>query len=466
MDNFIIFGIYALFAFCLAIGSVIFFSVALSSISARVLAFEKWFPIVLVAMIGFLMCAGGFLNARNLQYASLGAGFIESDRSSAYLWISRLTSIALVGLAIPYFVFKALQWFKHQRYISWPLFNIIFFSLSCFLIPCFLGAVPYLDHRALYPVLMMVAIYLVTENGSESALVAIKWSVFIFLIISLAFLVVDYQRVMAPGYRGWIPILNSRFWGLAPHANAIGPMAGLVVFLELLFPSRFRFVRFFIFTSAATVLILAQSKTSIAATVLGLFVIFYSRFGRLASERNRVGFVFHKGHLFLLVLGVFFAALILFSANVGLLNKISSRLDAVGVTSSVESMSGRTIIWEAALREYRNNPIFGYGPTLWDDNYRRAIGLNYAYHAHNQILQTMAASGTLGLLGLLAFLLFTMRRALETCRLTDGVSVAIVILVLFRMVTEVPLSPTGIGNGEMLSIIAMICIWRIKGKIN
>ncbi len=406
------------------------------------------------------MCASGLLNARNLQYASLGAGFIESESSSVFLWVSRLTSLVLVAVTIPYFIVKAFKQLSFQSRISWPLFIMAFFGFASFLLPGFFGTVPYFDHRSLYPFIVMIAVYLAAERNPNETLIAVKWSVVIFLIVSLAFIAVDYSRVMAPGYRGWIPGFSSRFWGLAPHANAIGPMAALVIFLEILCPSSYKLVRLGVFVCASAVLILAQSKTAIGASIIGLLIILYAKIEHRKSNEPRADFYLHGGHLLLLVAASAGTAAILVLANLGLLDKLLSRLDSIGVTSSVQSMSGRTIIWEAAWREYLNNPLFGYGPTLWDDAYRRSIGLNYAFHAHNQILQTMAASGTTGLIALLAFLFLALVRALQAYRITHGVSIAILVLIGFRVMTEVPLNPVGIGNGEMLSIVAMICIWH------
>lgn len=455
---------YMILAVGFAIGSVAYLAVALTSISSRLEAFEKWLPIILIAMAGLLMCASGLLNARNLQFASAGAGFIDTDRSPAYLWLSRLMSLVLLGLALPYFIAKALKDFSYRNPLSWPLIILVFFGLTCFVLPGFLGAIPYFDHRALYPVIVMIAIHLAAKRNTQGTLLAIKWSTMVFLTASLAFLVIDYSRVMAPGYRGWIPGLSSRFWGLAPHANAIGPMATLAILLELLCPSHRRIVRLAVFIGAALVLILAQSKTAIGATLIGLGIVLYARIADQKKNASEAAIHLHKGHLFLLCSAIFGCLAFLVLGNLGLLDKLLTRLELIGVTNSVYSMSGRTIIWEAALREFDNNPLFGFGPTLWDETYRRAIGLNYAYHAHNQILQTMAQSGTSGLLGLLAFLLLAILRAFQTYRITNGVSVAMLCLLGFRVVTEVPLSPVGIGNGEMLAIAAMICIWHLANK--
>lgn len=454
----------ALIALALGLGVVAYLSVALTSISSRFEKFEYWLPTFLVLMAGLVMLAGGLLNSRNLQFASLGASFIDADSSPVYLWLSRLTSLTLIGLTLPYFIAKALKQLGKSTQISWPLIIIIIFGISSFLLPGFLGLIPYFDHRALYPVITMVAVYLAAKLNPLGTLRAIKWTVVAFLLASLAFIVIDSPRVLAPSYKGWLPGIGSRFWGLAPHANAIGPMAALIVFIEILCPARHKIIRLGVFACAALVLVLAQSKTAIAATAVGLGFIFYMHMTHRASDASPNSFQLHKGHLLLLTFGIAGGAALLVLVNLGMIDRFLNRLDSIGVTSSVQSMSGRTVIWEAALREYMNNPIFGYGPSLWGDEYRRAIGLNYAYHAHNQVLQTMAMAGTTGLIGLVTFLALTMLRAFQTCRATGGVSVALLVLLGFRVMTEVPLSPVGIANGEMMAIAAVLCTWHLANK--
>jgi hypothetical protein len=60
------------------------------------------------------------------------------------------------------------------------------------------------------------------------------------------------------------------------------------------------------------------------------------------------------------------------------------------------SMTGRDRIWEVAFQEWHNYPVFGYGPQLWDAEYRQAIDMPNATHGHNQFIDTLARCGTVG----------------------------------------------------------------------
>lgn len=458
--EFISYTIFPLIVFSLAVGTVLTGMVSLSTISSNIEKTEHRLPITLVVIAGILLLAGGILNSKNLQFASLGANFIETEYSSAYVWLSRLGSLAVVVLCIPYFISKLfLHKNKFNSNTSIPVIIIIFFGVSNFLLPGLFGHTIYIDHRSFYPILLIIAVYLTTHNNVEATLSALKRFLFLFLSISLLFLVIDSSRVLAPGYKGWIPGMNSRFWGLAPHANAIGPMAVLLLFLELLVKEKRKIFRLCVFGVAAAVLILAQSKTAIGAAFFGLAIVSYSRLGARTPTAKR--HQLHWGHGAVLLLGILaFGALLVLSLT-GVLDHAVSRFDGSGVANSVQTMSGRGVIWETAYREFLANPIFGYGPTLWDDDYRRSVSLNFAYHAHNQVLQSLAEAGLVGLVGLLAFATTMIVLSIRASGQTHGVSLAILMLFLFRSVTEVPLHPAGIGNGEMFLMIAMVCIWRI-----
>lgn len=457
--EFLYYTVLPLIAFALTLAAVAVGALALSGISARIEATERWLPVVLVAIAGILLTAGGVLNSKNLQFASLGANFIETAPSQAFVWLSRLGSLAVVSVCVPYFIAKLLLRKKETNSrVSLPVAIIVFFGISNFLLPGLFGQVASVDHRSFYPIILMLAVHSATQNGVDPALKTLKWFLVLFLAVSLLFIVIDSSRVLAPGYKGWIPGMSSRFWGLAPHANAIGPMAGLLIFLELLVSEKRVVLRLFVFAIAAAVLLLAQSKTAIGAVMLGLAIVAYCRLA--PSQTSNEPRKLHWGHGAALIFGILGSGLLLVLSMTGIIDHTLSRLDGSEISNSVQTMSGRSAIWETAFREFLANPIFGYGPTLWDENYRRSVGLNFAYHAHNQVFQTLAEAGFVGFVGLLAFILITIVLCVRASQPTRGISVAILLLFLFRCVTEVPLHPTGIGNGEMFMMIALICLWR------
>ena len=442
-------------SFAAATAALILGLFLISLMSRNLEVAERRLPVALVFISGMLLLASGLLHPRNLRFASLGANFIQVETSSAYLLLSRISNSLLVIISLSYLVLKLIDTKqKSDNRIALPILVIFIFGISNFMLPIFLGAKHGIDHRLLYSIVFMAVLFSSTSSGVNPTLNALKVFLFAFLAISLLFILIDSSRVLAPSYRGFIPGVNSRFWGLAPHSNAIGPMAAQLVFLELLVKARSRVIRCSVFLVAATVLVLAQSKTAIFATIAGLIIIWYMRLRHdNGDSRGRL----HWRHLAVISIVTALSASILMISMLGQLDGLIAKMSGRDITT----LTGRNVIWEAAYREFLNNPTFGYGMTLWDEAYRMKIGLNYAYHAHNQFLQTLAESGIAGLSGLLMFLGLTLSACLRTSRETQGVSLAIFLLLLFRCVTEVPLRPFGIGTGEMFLIATLMCIWRI-----
>jgi O-antigen ligase len=96
------------------------------------------------------------------------------------------------------------------------------------------------------------------------------------------------------------------------------------------------------------------------------------------------------------------------------------------------------VIWEITLKEWWANPLFGYGPTLWDIDYRIAHGQLEAGQAHNQFVQTLGDSGLLGLLALLSYLMMLFYYAMKYTKESKGVLLALVLVLLLRCFTESP----------------------------
>ena len=107
------------------------------------------------------------------------------------------------------------------------------------------------------------------------------------------------------------------------------------------------------------------------------------------------------------------------------------------------TLTGRDLLWALAVQEWKHNPLFGYGPTMWNDAYRMQIGLDHAVSAHNQFLQSLSVSGAMGLIGLLVYLGALLLYAINARRGSRGLSVALLIVVLVRCVTETPLALGG-----------------------
>lgn len=229
------------------------------------------------------------------------------------------------------------------------------------------------------------------------------------------------------GYlQGYIPGLNVRLHGIAIHANQLGIFAWLYVLLEVLSPSPKRLLRFLNLSAALGVLVLAQSKTAWAILLFSMAMWFLIR-------RPRVSLLL----IGLSVLGVLAAILTLLIEG-WRLDFTVSVLDAA--PSELLTLTGRTFIWEIVLQLVSENPLFGYGTTLWSPE----MALSYApflgwvvLQSHNQYLQSLGEGGILGLSMFMLYAVFVLWFAFKARGVMGGLGLVMFMSLLLRGLTEV-----------------------------
>src|SRR6185369_212810 len=119
------------------------------------------------------------------------------------------------------------------------------------------------------------------------------------------------------------------------------------------------------------------------------------------------------------------------------------------------SMTGRDRIWAVAIEEWQSNPLFGYGPGLWDPEYRASIGLLNATNAHNQFMDTLARSGTIGAVALVLYAGVLLALSVRYAKATGGFSLALFLALALRSISEVPMLLFGYGT-ELFSHLLLI----------
>lgn len=450
------------------IAAIFVLAIVGTALAAPVLAYsfvgrlDRIMPQLVTVLACGLLILGGLLNVRNLQYASYGAAFIEAEGSSAFVWASRIINLIVVTLSLPYLAGKFMVFVRDGAKIYWPVIIVVAFGVTSYVLPAIYGSKPGFDHRLLYPILV-VLVLLVGDPKTEEIVAVLKWALAAYFGVSLAFIVIEPNRVLAPGFHGFVPGFNSRFWGLASHANAIAPMAVLCLFLEWFIPSKSRMARVAIIALSLLTIVLAQSRTAIVGAGIGMLIMLYLRYAYerrsvlvAGSIKPHIGQVTVFVSLLMLTLGALIASLF------GVLDGFIGKFFDSKLGTDLQTLTGRDVIWRVAIDEWQRNPWFGYGASLWSLDYRISVGLNYAFHAHNQFIQTLAEAGLVGLLGLLPLYAAFMVSAFRTRVLTLGASLALMLLLALRSITEVPLRPSGIGTGEMLLMIAVVAVWRLS----
>lgn len=262
----------------------------------------------------------------------------------------------------------------------------------------------------------------------------------------LALFVIGSALVAVLGAFAWTPYdasligLDSRLHGLMPHANGLGPIMLLYLIAEYIQPSR-RWVRWSLAATAATLLVLTQSKTAWAAAIVVGLVLWAGRSRRGAATR-----LVAAG-----MIGVTCVALIALTGNA-----TEYEVAAAEQVESLRTLTGRTALWDYGLQTWRSAPVFGGGSSVFRD-YAERTGQPWAGQAHNQYVQTLGRHGLLGLVGLLMYLGALIVYGLRLRHETGHGSLALVAVLLVRTFTESNLDSFGL---EQLVVFGMLLAWE------
>jgi len=328
------------------------------------------------------------------------------------------------------------------------------------------GAEPVFRHDLFYAPLLFAAVFASRTQDPETAIGSLKWGLLMFFTASCLVATVAPDLTIDQRYTaGWLPGVQIRFWGLSTNPNSIGPLAVLYVLLAFHQPIARRWLHYLGILIAVSVLVLTQSKTAwaAAAVTVPVLLVLRSRPASPPRTRHRTNASYAVG---LAVTSIFIIGPLGVVAVWGLSQSGISIQDVMTtvVGKQVATLTGRNVVWELAIRAWAQNPFFGYGVRVWDPAYRAQIGLSSATSAHNQFLQSLSAAGIVGLVGLLVYLGALTRYAIAAWRPTLGLSVAVLLLVLFQCITETPLSIESFLGGEFLQHLLLFQIVLVHGS--
>jgi O-antigen ligase len=346
-----------------------------------------------------------------------------------------------------------------HKHMPSPILTVTFIGywLTTVVMSALFGSHPQLSHEYLYPLIFGCACLLATPPERDRVIDALRTALFLFFLAGALVIPVLPSLVLDLSYsQGLIPGLP-RFGGLAPHPVAMGAFAQIALLCLWVRPFRHRWLNRGAWILGLGVLFVAQSKTAWIAFVLCAICLLAVRRGpgmwrRLGDPRESAFGVVVCLSAILLAVGVL--AVVLFG-NLG------AKLD--DFTDSTEgaqlmSMTGRGQIWAIAWEEWHQSPVFGYGPSLWDSDFRFSISMPNATTAHNQFLDTLARSGTVGAVGLVIYALVLMVMSIRYARATGGLSLALFLSLALLSISEVPLLLLGYGTeliGHLLLVITV-----------
>ncbi|WP_298435376.1 O-antigen ligase family protein [Geobacter sp.] len=258
----------------------------------------------------------------------------------------------------------------------------------------------------------------------------VKTILFVVVLGSLIAIMVAPNLVLLKPYKGLIPGLNFRLFGITSHANTLGLVSLVLILLEVYFPSR-RLLRIVILTASTVVFVLAQSKTAwvtLSGLVLGVYVPNLLVRYQIKQSCQRS-------------IKLFVAVCMLMLAIISSVPFATDLEKFLHIHSDLTTFTGRTAIWKKTLMEWYNYPLFGYGPGIWGLEYRIKAGMLYAGQAHNQFIQTIGESGGIGLFLIVCYLMVLLQYAIRYYTQSKGLILSLWIIILFRCFSEAPLRP-------------------------
>lgn len=356
---------------------------------------------------------------------------IQDSEQGRGVWAGRLTNATILFVSLGE-IFRWLTGRRKMPEMAIPLLlAFLAFYVASYWVGFFFATVREIQLSWIYAPITFTALALMSKDGlNAKALVKLEWVLVVVLGASLAGAVVLPSMTLEPGYKSWIPGFSNRLYGFAEHANSLGIVAALAVILQLS-----PFVRrvpnlLFLFVAAA-VLLFAQSKTAWMAAFLGIFLV---RFEDIRVQfKTKVPGQFSLMFFAVASIAMAVACVALMLAfNFGLIDKLLRFDEAFTFT-------GRTRIWEITWNEFLKNPLFGYGPAIWDLQYRYQNNFMAAGQAHNQFFQTAGQAGLLGILTLAVYVYVMGRNCSLNWRFTSGLSGVAFVSLLIRCFSESPM---------------------------
>ncbi len=351
------------------------------------------------------------------------------------------------------------HWLLRKRAGAPPLMLVAFvmFWLSTVAAPAMFGAHPKFSHDYAYALIIGMAAALASGLERDQALKATRNGLLVFMLLSLALIPIKPGMVMDTAYsQGLLPGLP-RLAGVSPHAVSLGLMAQLGLLLLLARPYAQPWLNRSAWVVIGLALFLAQSKTAWLAFLICSCAMMLVRHApgwwRRMGDPLRPSF----GLLSILafMLGVALLVLVFMFGDVG--GRISNFFNTPE-GAQLASLTGRDRIWAIAWEEWRRNPVFGYGPNIWNEEFRTIIGMSNATHAHNQFMDTLSRAGTVGAVGLVFYSLVLLGMSLRFARATGGLSLALFLSLLLRAVSEVPLLMFGYGPDLIIHVLLLIVL--------
>lgn len=383
------------------------------------------------AFIFFILIALG--SSGSIFFSNREINSFESNQNPLANYISQAATLVILFFSMMALLFRFgnLQHpFRLPSSRLW-LSYISFFFLETILASIF-GAIPTWPGNNLYSLLVFTALFVFPPTSIEKFTRFAKLSILCILYFSVVAIFIAPSIVIEDSYSGFLPGISFRLHGLTPHANIFALVGLMYLLLDYMVPGK-GWLHIVNISLALATFIFSQSKTVWVAALACFIVILLFRDVNSSGANRRSKII----KTVALRAGVFSCiTLLLF---LGASDFIMGYVSAADETDSLTSFTGRTLIWGITYSEFLKSPLFGFGLSLWDFDFRNRYGLLAVGQAHNQLIQTMGTGGFFGLIGLLIYSGTLLLVALKYVVVSHGFSLAIVLLLFIHSFSESPL---------------------------
>jgi exopolysaccharide production protein ExoQ len=308
-----------------------------------------------------------------------------------------------------------------------------------------LGAVPRLRVALLLVPLLLTAVFLLPRVPLRWFARQVRQVLLVYAYASLAMALLLPEWALQHGYPQAISGFDVRLHGVQSHANILAP-----VFLTYLLLDMLDFRRDWTAWLHRLVVVaslgLTQSKSTIVLLlfllVLHLLISQWQRRPRVLRTASAVaGILALSSGVYLAARGAPASA----APGDGDAAAASVQRPPGATPMLTKLLTGRPHMWRATLEVWREHPWLGYGPELFHsgvvaDKVQQKLRYTvHVPHAHNQLVQTLGQSGIVGALTLLVYLGSLLFHGIRSRSATSGLSLLLVLALLVRGVTEVPL---------------------------
>jgi len=386
----------------------------------------------------------------------------------ALLMFSRLASLFFLGASIERIVSMTAATLSGEtgdrRFPGGLLAGFVALWVGGVLAPALFGEVPEFSQRYLYTFFIGCAALTLGYRESVYAVARVRDAMMLFLLASLLFIpVLPLGVTLQTNYTEGLIRNLPRLHGLASHAVQLGQLALFGLLCLITFPYRRLWLQVAAVMLTLSVLFMAQSKTVWLAIVLCCGVVFAVR----VAPAVRASWGTRRGATWLglgltAIAATYFIGTILLA--VGSIGEAVDRLLASEHGASLTTLTNRDIIWAAALQEWSRNPAFGYGPTAFDAAYRIGIGIPSATNGHNQLMDTLARSGTVGAVALVIYAFTLLWYAIRYAAASRGLTLGLFTMIFLIALTESPLGLFELAPGSVIHFVLLMVVAGCHGQ--